>query len=287
MSDHTFERERARLRGLAYRMLGEVSAAEDVVQEAWIRWNQAQGVRNPAAWLNTVVTRLCLDELGSARSRRETYVGPWLPEPLPTDEPAQPGEMAESLSMAFLVLLEHLTPPQRAAFLLRDVFDYDMAEVAEILGTSADNARQLASRARRHVQQGRPRFDAPGPAVDALVMRFGVACLTGDLEGLVQSLSEDATLWSDGGGVVHAAARPIRGPKYIAKFLLGIVRIRGAMTPPKMMWVNGQPGAIFFEDGRVESALVLDISDSKVVGVRIVRNPNKLTHLAAQPTPAD
>lgn len=279
--DDAFIAERPRLLGLAYRMLGEVGAAEDILQEAWVRWQGAEGVRNPAAWLTTVVTRLCLDEVGSARARRETYVGPWLPEPVPTPAERVPGELAESLTMAFIVLLQRLTPPQRAAFLLREVFEFDHRYVADVLDTTPDNARQLAARARKFVAAERPRFDPPGPEIDRLTARFGVACLTGDLDGLVALLAEDATVWSDGGGKVLASLRPISGAVRAARFLIGVTRMDPGRLP-QPGWFNGQPGALLLRDGQPESVVLLDIVGGRIAGVRIVRNPDKLAHLTGE-----
>src|SRR4029453_12165069 len=194
-----FDEHRAALFAVAYRMLGSVADAEDIVQDAFLRWREAprDDVESPRAYLTTIVTRLCIDHLRSARGRREEYVGPWLPEPVVAVEPpAEPGEMAESCSMAFLVLLESLTPAERAALLLREVFDYEYAEVATILGKSEANCRQLVRRARERIAKGRPRFDASVAQREQMTERFMAACATGDMEGLLGLLSDDITLWS-------------------------------------------------------------------------------------------
>ena len=237
---------RPRAFGIAYRMLGSVSEAEDVVQEALIRVHSAiergEQISSPRAYVATITTRLAIDELRSARARRESYVGEWLPEPVterPEDDPARQAELADSLSLAFLVLLESLSPEQRAAFLLHDVFDYDYGRVAEIVGTSEDNARQLASRARRHVDEGRTRFDASEEQRDELAASFFAAVERGDFEALEALLAEDVELHGD-----------------------------------------GQPGAEFLDpDGKLINVLALDIAEGQVQTIRSIVNPEKLGHL--------
>ena len=232
-----FERHRSLLFSIAYRMLGSVADAEDVVQEAYLRWQQAPEaeVRSPRSYLSTVVTRLSIDRLRSARARREEYVGPWLPEPLVSEraeEVAVLDELGESLSTAFLVVLESLNPVERAVFLLREVFDYDYEEISRILGKSEDNCRQIAHRARQSVAARRPRFERSPEQEERLSRQFLEACMSGDMEGLISLLSEDVTLWSDGGGKVAAAPYPIYGPERVARFLLGVLRTVPPGSPP-------------------------------------------------------
>jgi RNA polymerase sigma-70 factor (TIGR02957 family) len=274
---------------IAYRMLGTVSEAEDVVQEALFRFHRAQEegerIESPRAYVSTVVTRLGIDQLRSARRRRETYFGEWLPEPLLTSEDADPAdqaEMADSLSLAFLVLLESLSPEQRAVFLLHDVFDYPYDEVARIVGKSEANARQLAARARRHVDERRPRFEVTREERERLADRFFAAVEDGDVKALETMLAEDVVLAGDGGGKVPALARPLRGARRVARTLarwshLGH-RLGGAEI--RRVEVNGQPGAKLLDpEGNVISVMALDIADDRVQGVRSVVNPDKLRHL--------
>ena len=224
-----FEEWRSLLFGIAYRMLGSAADAEDVVQDASIRWlrRRDEEVQSVRAYLVTIVTRLCLDQLDSARSKRVTYAGPWLPEPVVVDETAA-AEQADSLSLAFLVLLEELTPLERAAYLLHDVFGYTFDEVAGALGRSAPACRQLGARARKHVEERRQRFDADLRHGRELTDRFLVACATGDLSGLLSMLSDDVVVWTDGGGKVHAAMRPVIGPHRSSRFLVNVAKkVRG------------------------------------------------------------
>lgn len=279
-----FEPHRAHLFGIAYRLLGELSAAEDAVQEAFLRLQNApEDLREPRAWLTTVVTRLCLDELRSARARREVYVGPWLPEPLvsPADDlaadPAQRVEDLESLSMAMLVVLESLTPLERAVFVLREVFGYDYAELAAMLDKSEAAVRQLAHRAREHVQARRPRFDHDEERQRAAVEQFLIATLTGDVKGLMATLSEDAVLLSDGGGVVQAARKPILGPDRIARFFVGLAaKYMSAAHRAEIATVNGSVGLLLWDGERLDSVIGFDVLGGKVVRVHAVRNPAKL-----------
>ncbi len=281
-----FERWRPLLFGIAYRMLGSAADAEDMVQEASVRWLRRgnEPVRSTRAYLVTVVTRLCLDELESARARRVTYSGPWLPEPVIVDE-SSAVEQADSLSLAFLVLLEELTPPERAAYLLHDVFGYSFDEVAQSLGRSAAACRQLAVRARQHVELRRQRFDADLEHGRELTDRFLAACGTGDLSGLLAMLSDDVVVWTDGGGKVRAAVRPVVGPTRSSRFLLHVAK--KAQGTPRAAVLNGQAATVFVHDGSVVNALVLDIMDGLIVGVRVVTNPDKLQRLTAQLRGAD
>jgi RNA polymerase sigma-70 factor (ECF subfamily) len=270
-------------------MLGRVGEAEDVVQEAMLRLyrerEKGTEIASDKAFLTTVTTRLAIDELKSARVRRETYVGEWLPEPLvgaAPDDPAGQVEMADSLSVAFLVLLESLTPEQRAAFLLRDVFDYGYGEIAEIIGSSEDNARQLASRARRQVAERRPRFAASPDARDELARRFFAAAQEGDLAGLESLLADDVVLRGDGGGKVPALARSLHGRGRVARTLVNWSRLgaRMAGVAIRPAVVNGQPGALFVTaDGGVFAVMALEIEGDRVRSVSSVVNPDKLAHV--------
>ncbi len=279
--------------GIAYRMLGSVAEAEDVVQESLLRVHEAlaggERLGSPRAFTATVATRLAIDTLRSARVRRERYTGEWLPEPLVTEggaaaalDPAAQAELADSLSLAFLVLLEQLTPEQRAALLLRDVFDYGYDEIAGIVGTSEANARQLATRARRHVEAGKPRFEASRAARDELATRFFAAVRDGDLAGLESLLAENVVLQGDGGGKVPALARALHGRDRVARTLVNWGRfgsrfegVRVALTE-----LNGQPGAVISDaDGTVLGAMALEIAGGEVRGVKSVVNPDKLAHL--------
>jgi len=277
-----FEEWRSLLFGIAYRMLGSAADAEDVLQEAAIRWlrRREDTVESPRAYLVTIVTRLCLDQLDSARAKREAYTGPWLPEPVVVDETAA-AEQADSLSLAFLVLLEELTPPERAAYLLHDIFGYTFEEVAQSLGRSPAACRQLGARARRHVDERRQRFDADLRHGRELTDRFLTACATGDLSGLLSLLSDDVVLWTDGGGKVRAALRPVVGPHRTSRFLINIAK-RNTLGTPLPVVLNGQPATVFVLDGRVTSALAFDIRDGLIVGIRAVNNPDKLERLNAQ-----
>jgi RNA polymerase sigma-70 factor, ECF subfamily len=279
-----FDAYRPLLFSIAYRMLGSVMDAEDVVQDAYLRWQSAAdaAVESPKAYLSTIVTRLCLDHLRSARVQREEYVGPWLPEPLVTEQAPDVADTAalhESLSMAFLVLLESLTPVERAVFLLHDVFGYEFTEIAAIVGKSEANCRQLARRARGYVEARRPRFEPSTAQQDRLTRQFLRACTTGDLPGLVATLADDVTCWSDGGGKVAATRRPVRGRDAVARLLVGIARKAPAGLDTRLTCVNGQPGFVSYLDGRPFAVLLLDIADARIQGVRLVINPDKLQHL--------
>ena len=274
---------------IAYRMLGSVTDAEDVVQEGLLRLHRARAggeeIASPRAYLSTVVSRLALDHLRSAQVRRETYVGEWLPEPLVAsadDDPARKAELADSLSLAFLVLLESLSPEQRAAFLLREVFDEPYDRIAEIVGTSEQNARQLAARARRHVEERRPRFEATREQHEALASRFFAAAQDGDLERLEELLAHDVVFRGDGGGKAPAARQAVHGRARVARLLTAGMRAvaRSGGLTVRRAEVNGQPGALFFDrDGRLISVASLDIADGQIQGVSAIANPDKLQHL--------
>jgi RNA polymerase sigma-70 factor (TIGR02957 family) len=274
---------------IAYRMLGSVAEAEDVVQEALIRVHGAfeagEQIESPRAFVATITTRLAINELRSARVRRERYVGEWLPEPILTDsrdDPAQHAEIADSLSTAMLVLLETLSPEQRAVLLLRDVFDYRYSEIAAIVGKSEDNVRQLASRARGHVESRRPRFESSREQRDELARRFFAAAEDGDLAGLEALLAHDVVLTGDGGGKVPALARPLRGRNRVARALANwtkiATRIPGASL--RQVEVNGMPGGLLLDgDGLLVGVWSLGISGGQIQSINSVVNPDKLAHL--------
>jgi RNA polymerase sigma-70 factor (TIGR02957 family) len=275
---------------IAYRMLGSVSDAEDVVQDALLRVHQAldsgEQIASPRAYVATVSTRLAINQLHSARARRERYVGEWLPEPIITegrDDPAQHAETADSLSLALLVLLESLSPEQRAVLLLHDVFDYGYPEIAAIVGKNEDNVRQLATRARRHVEQRRPRFQATREQRDKLARRFFRAAEQGDLAGLEALLAHDVQLTADGGGKAPALARSVRGRSRVARTIVNywnrrLARVPGASVRP--VEINGDPGALVLDaQQRLIGACALDIAGAQITGISAIVNPDKLTHL--------
>jgi RNA polymerase sigma-70 factor (TIGR02957 family) len=274
---------------IAYRMLGSVSEAEDVVQETLLRVHQAfdagEQIASPPAFVATVTTRLAINELRSARARREEYVGEWLPEPIITDghdDPARHAEMADSLSLAMLVLLERLSPEQRAVLLLHDVFDYDHAQIAQIIGKSHANVRQLATRARRHIEQRRPRFQTTREQRDELAVRFLQAAEQGDLSGLEALLAHDVALTGDGGGKVPALAHTLRGRSRVARTLVNWFSL-GARLPSvssRPVEVNGGPGALCLDaQQRLIAVVALDIAGGEITGINAIVNPDKLAHL--------
>lgn len=276
-----FREHRPLLFSIAYRMLGSAADAEDVVQEAYLRWLSADRteVRSTKGFLSATVTRLAIDHLRSARVRREVYVGPWLPEPLvgvDGRDPIAAAEMADSLSTAFLVLLERLTPAQRAAFLLREVFGYEYPEVARILETSEANCRQLVQRGKQGIASGRRRFSGDTGAADDLARRFLDACATGDLDRLVALLAEDAVAWSDGGGKFAAARRPVMGAERVARFLAAVVAKWRASGDVRIDAVNGGTGLSFHVGGRLRGVITVDASAGRVGQVFMVVNPDKL-----------
>ncbi len=283
--EELFRTESRRLFGIAYRMLGSVSEAEEVVQDAFVRYQGAgpREVREPAALLTTITTRLAIDRLKSARAERESYLGSWLPEPLLVDETDVAGEAvrADSISMAFLVLLESLSPLERAVFLLREAFDYDYAAIGEIVERTPENCRQLALRARRHIDEGRPRFESSRAEREEITRRFFAAAREGDSEALLELLSDDAVLYGDGGGKAPALGTPLHGGERVAAALVALLRTAsriGAELEPT--WVNGQPGARFLSaEGELINVVALDILDGQVQAVRSVVNPDKLGHL--------
>ena len=285
--EDTFESHRNHLMGLAYRMTGSVADAEDILQEAYLRWERTdvQTVRQPKAFLSKVVTRLCLDSLKSARARKETYVGPWLPEPvlgegaMAVDDAT---ELAQDISMALLMALERLSPAERAAFLLHDVFDASYGEVADALGRSEAACRQLTSRARAHVQSTRPRYRPSEDEHERVVRAFGAAVLSGDVDGLQKVLAEDAVLYPDGGGRVLSALRPIYGSERVVRFLFGVLKKfpLGAGAQISERTINGAPGFYVEEEGRPVQTIAFDVQDGRIAAVYIVRNPEKLRRIS-------
>jgi RNA polymerase sigma-70 factor (ECF subfamily) len=279
------EELRPYLFAIAYRMLGSVAEAEDVVQEAFLRYHEA-GVEpeSPKAYLATLTTRLAIDQLRSARARREVYPGEWLPEPIVDDEAARHAETADSLSLTFLHLLEKLSPVERAVFLLREVFDYPYHEVARIVGKSPDNCRQILARAHRHVQEGRRRFDVSREEREEVARRFIAAWEEGDTDALVEILAPDATVYGDGGGKAPSLPVPLVGAERVAKAIVGWgrqARERGLVHRPVL--VNDEPGLVFYDPaGRSVWVSALEIADGVVVAIRSVLNPDKLEHLQAR-----
>jgi len=283
-----FEAHRNLLFAIAYRMVGTVSDAEDLVQEAYVRWQGSAGeVQAPKAFLTTVVTRLAIDHLKSARVRRETYIGPWLPEPLLTVQSPSADQnlaLAESLSTAFLILLEHLTPVERAAFLLREIFDYDYDEIAAVLDKNEANCRQIVKRAKDHLQGRQRHLPVSRHAQEALLVEFRKACEQGDMEGLLAILSDDAILYSDGGGKIAAAVNPIYGADRVARFLLGITAKGGPGRVARVAEVNGAPGLIVERDGVLDSIISFELNGDKIQTIYGVRNPDKLKTVSKQAT---
>lgn len=283
----TFEALRGRLFGLAYRMLGSRTDAEDVVQDAFVRWHQAdrEAIRNPEAWLVTTTTRLAIDRLRALRTARDAYVGPWLPEPLVQAGPDAPdyrAELASDLSMAFLLLLERLGPEERAAFLLHDVFDTGYADIARMLGKSEATCRQIVNRARQRVRGSRQRFEATPEGKADLLQAFTAAMQARDEATLMQLFAPEVTWTADGGGIVHAAPRPLVGIERVLRLVLGLQRLyaaRGARLEPAL--VNGEPGLVVRVADRIGATFAVDIADGRISAVYVVVNPHKLTHVQA------
>jgi RNA polymerase sigma-70 factor (ECF subfamily) len=288
-----FQTHRPALFAVAYRMLGSATDAEDILQDAWLRFAGARSadLRSAKAYLTTIVTRLCLDRLKSARATREEYIGPWLPEPVVTGE--QPGPerslaQAESVTLAFMVLLETLSPEERAVFLLREVFDYEYDEIAEMLETSAANCRQLFHRAKGRIAERKPRFRAAIDEKRPLVERFVRAFSEGSEAGLTSVLAEDIGFWSDGGGKVLAARRPIFGREHVVNLLMGFRRTAPAIGVPlesitlDIVEVNGEPAVLLRVDGRLDGVYVMAVEEGAITAIRVVRNPDKLTYIERQ-----
>jgi RNA polymerase sigma-70 factor (ECF subfamily) len=284
----TFEQYRGLLFSVAYRMLGSVADAEDMLQETFLRWQQADHgeIRSPRAFLITIISRLCINHLQSARVRREEYVGQWLPEPLVenTDrsgsDPLGILRLDESLSMAFLVMLERLTPVERAVFLLREVFEYEYAEIAAVLGQSEVNCRQILRRARHHVNAARPRFRPSGKKQSDLLERFLRATTSGDVDGLLALLAKDVVLYADGGGKGVAVPNQVHGADKVARGVLGAFR---KLLPPdlvrRVVKVNGEPGVASYRDGKPFSVITLETGEDQIHAIYVVTNPEKLARL--------
>jgi RNA polymerase sigma-70 factor (ECF subfamily) len=280
MAADVFTDNRPLLFSVAYRLTGSVADAEDVVQDAWLRWSRVdtEGVREPKAYLVKTVTNLALTELTSARARRETYVGPWLPEPLLTSPDTAEGvEMAESVSLAMLVVLESLSPLERAVFVLGEVFGYGQAEIGEMIDRDPAAVRQLAHRAREHVQARRPRYATDATTQADVVARFREACAGGDLAAMMEILAPEVTVWSDGGGKVTAARRPIHGADNVARWLLGVLAKPNTQgLEMSIAMINGAPALLGSFGGVVAGSLSLDVDNGRVVAVRMTLNPDKL-----------
>jgi RNA polymerase sigma-70 factor (ECF subfamily) len=278
--DSIFEERRGAMTGLAYRMLGSRADAEDVVQDAWIRWRGVEvgEVANPAGFLNKVVTRLCLDRLKSARARREVYVGEWLPEPV-VDEDHQ--DLGEDLSVAFLLALERLTPLERAAFLLHDVFDAPFADIAKTLGRTEAACRQLAARAREHVKAGKPRYHPSAEEEQRLTSAFLAATMSGDESLLRGILAQDVVMHSDGGGIAKATMNPVFGLEKAIRLVLGLKKKFPVPddTAARLARINGAPGIVLSHDGVVFQTMGLEIVDGRIAAVYTMRNPEKLARL--------
>ncbi|MGF1521843.1 MAG: RNA polymerase sigma-70 factor [Leptolyngbyaceae cyanobacterium] len=279
-----FNQQRSHLFAIAYRMLGSVMDAEDMVQETFLRWQQASAsvIQSPKAYLTTIVTRLCIDYLRSARVQREQYVGPWLPEPIITAKDADPialAELSESLSIAFLVLLERLSPLERAVFLLREVFGYSYEDIGRIVAKNTVNCRQIARRSRQHITLNKPRFQADPQRQEQLTQQFMQAFSRGNLQGLLDLLAEDVAAWSDGGGKVVAALKPIYGASKVARFLRAIQRRAqklGWVYQMQLVQVNGQSGFVYAVEDVIQSVVSIVIVDDRIRVIYFVRNPAKL-----------
>lgn len=288
MTDQTlpiFEAHRQQLFGIAYRMLGSVADAQDIVQESYVRWQQAakESIRSPRAWLTTVVTRLSLNHLQLARVKRETYVGTWLPEPLVDEQagdPADAAQLADSLSLALLLLLETLNPIERAVFILREGFDCEFSEIARIVEKSEANCRQILTRARKRIDERRPHYDGSPTNAEKVVGPFVAALRNGDLQAMLAQLAENVVLVADGGDKPGALLRPLQGAKPVAHAMLAAARKHGvdqaAIHPAQ---VNGLPGFVRFQDGHAQSVLAFGIAGGRIAAVFVISNPDKLRHL--------
>jgi RNA polymerase sigma-70 factor (ECF subfamily) len=280
-----FDQYRNLLFSIAYRMLSSVTDAEDMLQETFIRWQQSaeEEVRSPRAFLVTIISRLCISHLQSARVQREEYVGEWLPEPIMTGPGSDPFgiiRVDESLSMAFLVMLERLTPVERAVFLLREVFEYEYTEIASIVGQSEVNCRQIIRRARQHVTAARPRFVATKPTRDDLLASFLEAIGTGEMHGLIDLLSKDVVLHSDGGGKAIAVPNEVHGADKVARGILGgLKRLVPRTLVRKLAQINGEPGLVNYLNGKPHSVLTIDVDGDRIRAIYVITNPEKLAHL--------
>lgn len=287
-AEQIFDEQRPLLFSIAYRMLGSAMDAEDIVQETFLRWYKATGdssdqIQSPRAYLSTVVTRLSIDQLRSAQARREVYVGPWLPEPISTEfnsDMTDKAELADSLSIAFMVVLESLSPVERAVFLLREVFDYEYDEIAAIVEKSEENCRQMVRRAKQHLAQRRPRFKVSPEQGQQVMKQFLEVCMGGELQALLNLLTEDVMTRSDGGGKVRAALNPIYGRDKVARFLLGLVSKGEGHFTYKLAEVNGQPSLLIRgEQTKLYGVLQIDVAEEKVRAINLVVNPEKLEFL--------
>ncbi len=280
-----FNEYRSFVFAIAYRMLGSVMDAEDIVQEAYLRWQKSDeaNLESPKAFLSTVATRLCIDQLRSARRQRETYLGPWLPEPtmeISDENPEEQVDLADSLSIAFLVLLEQLSPTERAVYLLRESFGYDYFEIAQIVNKSESNCRQIFVRARRNLIARRPRFAVSQEQCQKLVREFSQACLSGNVSDLVALFHQDISLWTDGGGKVTAATRPISGSENVSKFLIGVLRKNVPRDlVAEVAAINGQPGLLGRLHGSVHHVVAFDFDEDRIRSVYVIVNPDKLKAL--------
>jgi RNA polymerase sigma-70 factor, ECF subfamily len=282
---NAFEQYRPLLFAIAYRMLGTVNEAEDMVQDTYLRYQAVDPatIQAPKAFLTTVISRLCLDYLRSAQVKREQYIGPWLPEPLPTQaetsipDPAETVEVHETLSMAFLILIQQLSALERAIFLLREVFDYGYDEIARIVGREEAACRQVFSRAKKHITENRPRYESPPETHTALFAQFLQSCQTGDVESLKNLLADDVAIWSDGGGKATAATRPILGPTSVVVFIKSMMARATDETSFEILPLNGKLGLIVRHEGSIQFALQVDTDESHIRKIWITRNPDKLT----------
>jgi RNA polymerase sigma-70 factor (ECF subfamily) len=279
-----FETYRPLLFSIAYRMLGSASEAEDMVQETYLRFRLAQDdqIRSLKSYLTTIITRLCLDELKSARAQREQYIGPWLPEPLLTNDADAALERRETISMAFLVLLEALTPPERAVFVLHEAFDYPFDEIGEIIGKNAVACRQLFHRARLRLDEHRPRFTASLEEQQDLTARFLLAAQSGDVQALTEALAQDVVVWSDGGGKVSAALRPVSGQDRVLRFVQGLVRKSLADFVVSAEIINGAPALLFWTGGKLFMVASFRVGDGHIQEIYGIMNPDKLAYLQRQ-----
>ncbi|MFG6095563.1 RNA polymerase sigma-70 factor [Leptothoe sp. ISB3NOV94-8A] len=283
-----FNQYRSLLFAIAYRMLGSVTDAEDMVQDTFLRWQQAseKSIKSTQAYLTTIITRLCIDRLRSARVQREHYIGSWLPEPIVTEsttnsatDPMTVAELADSLTMAFLVLLERLSPLERAVFLLREAFGYDYNEIGQIVEKKAATCRQIFRRARQHLADQRPRFQTSLQQQEQLTYKFMQASQQGDVQGLLDLLAKDITLWSDGGGQVVACLKPLHGAAKVAGFLRAIYRRAqklGWEYEVELAQINGQPGLVYTRDNTIETVVAIEIVDNRIQSLYFMRNPDKL-----------
>jgi RNA polymerase sigma-70 factor (ECF subfamily) len=280
-----FREHRSELFGIAYRMLGSVADAEDILQDAWLKWSAVDisGVDQPRAYLARTVTNLSLNKLKSAAAQRETYVGPWLPEPLVTAEQDAEHEVeqTEAVSLAMLVVLETLSPLERAVFVLREVFGFTFSEIAQILDRNEAAVRQVGARARSHVRARRPRYEASPVTRRRVTEEFLAACLDGDPTRVMALLAPDVTAWTDGGGKVRAALRPLHGADNVGRWIFGVLggsQISGLSAEPVL--VNGQPGLLVSSAGVVDNVVAVDVNaEGKIEAIRLIRNPDKLQHL--------